>query len=151
MKHLIATAFISFLAVPAFAEGDIAKGESAFKKCKSCHSVTSDAGETIVRGGRTGPNLWGIAGRTAGTFEGFKYGKDLAAAGEGGLVWSEESFVAYITDPKAFLKAETGNSKAKSKMSFKLKKGGQDIYAFLASVGPAPVAEEEAAEEPASN
>lgn len=30
MKRLIATAFISLLAVPAFAEGDIAKGEKAF-------------------------------------------------------------------------------------------------------------------------
>jgi len=153
MKLLVATAFVSLFAAPAFAEGDIAKGEKAFNKCKSCHSVASDAGDTIVKGGRTGPNLWGMPGRVAGSYEGFKFSKDLVAAGEGGLVWNEEKFVAFITDPKDFVRTETGNSKAKSKMSFRLKKGGEDIYAFLASVSPAPVAEEteDAVEEPASN
>ena len=69
------------------------------------------------------------------------------------MVWSEEKFVAFITDPRKFLKAETGNSKAKTKMSFRLKKGGEDIYAFWASVGPAAVAEVsvDTVEEPASN
>ncbi|KAE9632283.1 cytochrome C [Parasedimentitalea maritima] len=153
MKTLIATAFIGLLAVPAFAEGDIAKGEKAFKKCKACHSVTSADGEAIVKGGKTGPNLFGLPGRAAGTVEGFKYGKDIVAAGEGGLVWSEETFVGFVTDPKGYLREVTGDGKAKSKMSFKLKKGGEDIFAFLASVSPAPVAEEteEAAEAPASN
>ena len=153
MKQLIAAAFVSLLAAPAFAEGDVAAGEKAFKKCKACHSVIDDAGEAIIKGGKTGPNLWGIPGRAAGTAEGFKYGKDLIAAGEGGLVWDEETFTAFVTDPKSYLREATGNGKAKSKMSFKLKKGGEDIYAFLASVSPAPVAEgaEETTEEPATN
>lgn len=129
------------------------KAKKPFNKCKSCHSIASDEGETLFKGGRTGPNLWGVAGRTAGTYEGFKYSKDVIAAGENGLVWSEEKFVAFITDPRKFLKAETGNSKAKTKMSFRLKKGGEDIYAFWASVGPAAVAEVsvDTVEEPASN
>lgn len=153
MKLLVATACLGLLAAPAFAEGDLAKGEKAFNKCKSCHSITSDAGDVIFKGGRTGPNLWGVAGRTAGTYEGFKYSKDLIAAGEGGLVWDEDKFVAFIADPRGFLKTETGNSKAKTRMSFRLKKGGEDIFAFLASHGPAPVAEgaAETEEEPASN
>ncbi|KIC09481.1 cytochrome C550 [Leisingera sp. ANG-M1] len=148
MKPLMTAAILGLLAAPAFAEGDPAKGEKGFNKCKSCHTVTSDAGDVIVKGGKTGPNLWGIAGRTAGTVEGFKYSNDLTAAGEAGLVWDEEKFVAFTTDPKKFLQAETGNSKAKSKMSFRLKKGGEDIFAFLAANGPAP-AEEPAAEESA--
>lgn len=138
MKPLVTAAIIGLLAAPAFAEGDPAKGEKGFNKCKSCHSITSDSGDVIVKGGKTGPNLWGVAGRTAGSVEGFKYSDDLTAAGEAGLVWDEEKFVAFTTDPKKFLQAETGNSKAKSKMSFRLKKGGEDIYAFLASNGPAP-------------
>jgi len=153
MKLFAAAAFVSLLAAPAFAEGDIAKGLKSFNKCKACHSVVSDDGEVFVKGGKTGPNLWGLPGRIAGTTEGFKYSKDIVAAGEGGLVWDEEQFVGFVTNPKEFLRAETGNAKAKSKMSFKLKKGGEDIFAFLASVSPAPAAEpaEEAAEEPASN
>ena len=73
MKRLMSAAVIGLLAVPAFAEGDAAKGEKGFKKCKSCHMVVSDSGETIVKGGKTGPNLWGVAGRPAGSYEGFKY------------------------------------------------------------------------------
>ncbi|UWQ49471.1 cytochrome C [Leisingera caerulea] len=146
MKPLVTAAIFGLLAAPAFAEGDPAKGEKGFNKCKSCHMVVSDDGDVIVKGGKTGPNLWGVAGRTAGAVEGFKYSDDLTAAGEAGLVWDEEKFVAFTTDPKKFLRAETGNEKAKSKMSFRLKKGGEDIYAFLASHGPAPAEGAEAEE-----
>lgn len=63
MKSILsAAAVLGLLAAPAFAEGDPAKGEKGFKKCKSCHMVVSDTGEAIVKGGKTGPNLWGIAG-----------------------------------------------------------------------------------------
>ncbi len=146
MKRLIATAALALLAAPAFAEGDAEAGKKAFNKCKSCHAIASPDGEAIVKGGKTGPNLYGLPGRAAGTVEGFKYGNDLVAAGESGLVWTEENLVAYTADPKAFLREFTGNPKAKTKMSFKLKKGGEDIFAFLTSVSPAPVAEEAAEE-----
>lgn len=152
MKRFIATAALSLLAVPAFAEGDAEAGKKAFNKCKSCHAVSSPEGEVFVKGGKTGPNLYGLPGRAAGTVEGFKYGADIVAAGEAGLVWDEEALVAFTADPKTYLREFTGNSKAKSKMSFKLKKGGEDIYAFLASVSPAPAAEEATEEgEDASN
>jgi cytochrome c len=140
MKPILTAALLSLLAAPAFAEGDAAKGEKSFKKCKSCHMVVSDTDETIVKGGKTGPNLWGVAGRTAGSYDGFKYGKDLVAAGEAGLVWDLESFTAFTADPRSFLRTHLDDNKAKSKMSFKLKKGAEDIYAFLSLHGP--VAEE---------
>lgn len=136
MKRLIATTALALLAAPAFAEGDAAKGEKGFKKCKACHMIVSDSGETIVKGGKTGPNLFGLPGRTAGSAD-FKYGADLAAVGEAGLVWDEASFVTYTTDPKAFLQDTLDSTSAKSKMSFKLKKGGEDIWAYLVSVSPA--------------
>ena len=141
MKHLLTIAALGFFAAPAFAEGDVAKGEKAFNKCKSCHMIVADNGDVIKKGGKTGPNLWGVAGRTAGTVEGYKYGKDLVAAGEAGLIWDEASFVAYTTDPKKFLKEQLDSTKAKSKMSFKLKKGGEDIYAYLLANGQAPAAD----------
>lgn len=125
---------ISF-AAPAFAEGDAAAGEKAFSKCKSCHMIVADDGTEIVKGGKTGPNLYGVIGRTAGTAD-FKYGKDLVAAGEAGLTWDEAKLAEYVADPRAFLRTTLDDSKAKSRMSFKLKKGGEDVAAYLASVGP---------------
>lgn len=134
-------------ATPALSDGDAAKGEKLFKKCKACHMIVN-GDEVIFKGGKTGPNLYGIIGRTAGTVEDFKYGKSLTAAGEAGLVWDVEQLAKYATDPKAYLKEILDDSGAKSKMSFRLKKGGEDIAAYLASVSPAVEAEEgEAAEE----
>lgn len=126
---LAATVF----AAPAFAEGDAGKGEKVFKKCKSCHMI-KNGDDVILKGGKTGPNLYGIVGRTAGTEEGFKYGKSLVKAGENGLVWDAETLVAYAADPKAFLKEYLDDGAAKSKMSFKLKKGAEDVVAYLESV-----------------
>ncbi|MEC3861358.1 cytochrome C [Mesobacterium sp. TK19101] len=138
MKLMIATAFAAAsLSTVAFAEGDAAKGEKEFKKCKSCHMIVADDGTTIVKGGKTGPNLYGVAGRAAGTYEGFKYGDSIVAAGEKGLVWDAEHFANYVQDPKAFLADYLGDSGARSKMSYKLKKGGEDVYAYLASLKPA--------------
>lgn len=149
MKLMTAVAALGLLAAPAFAEGDPDKGEKGFNKCKSCHMVVSDAGDVIIKGGKTGPNLWGVVGRTAGSVEGFNYGDDIVAAGEQGLAWDAESFAAYTADPKGFLREYLDNSKAKSKMSFRLKKGAEDIYAFLAQHGPAEA--ETASEDAATN
>ena len=147
IRTLVAIAALSFSA-PAFADGhstgDAEAGAKTFKKCKSCHMIVADDGEVILKGGKSGPNLYGVIGMTAGTVEGFKYSKDLMAAGEAGLVWDEASLATWVKDPKAFLKDYLDSGKAKSKMSFKLKKGGEDVAAYLASVGPVV---EEAADE----
>lgn len=146
IRTLAAIAAIGFSGA-AFADGhstgDAAAGESAFKKCKSCHMIVADDGEVIQKGGRAGPNLYGVIGRAGGGAEGFKYSKDLLAAGEAGLVWDEASLAEWVKDPKEFLKAYLEDDGAKSKMSFKLKKGGEDVAAYLASVGPAVEAAEE--------
>lgn len=124
------------LGAPAFAEGDADKGAKAFNKCKSCHQVVSDTGETLVKGGRIGPNLWGVAGRTAGTIEDFRYGDDLVAAGAAGLTWDEAHFAEYLQDPRKFLQGYLDDTGAKSNMAFRLKSGAEDLYAFLAQYGP---------------
>ena len=138
MNRLFIAAIAMLIAAPAFAEGDADAGKKAFNKCKSCHMVVAEDETVIVKGGKTGPNLYGVVGRQAGTYPDFRYGDDLVAAGEAGLVWDEEQFVAYSADPRAFLRSYLDDTSAKSKMSFKLRSGGEDIYAFLASVGPAP-------------
>ena len=138
MKLLItASAAMLALSVPAFAAGDAAKGEREFNKCKACHMIQAADGTDIVKGGKTGPNLYGVIGRAAGSQEGFRYGESLAAAGEAGLVWDEENLAVYVQDPTAFLVEYNDDPKARSSMSFKLSKGAEDVAAYLASVAPA--------------
>lgn len=138
MKPKFALLIASLAALPAYADGDAAKGEKGFNKCKACHMIVADDGTEILKGGRTGPNLYGVIGRTAGSVEGYRYGADLIAAGEAGLVWDDETFVEFVADPRAFLRTALDDSKAKSKMAFRLRSGGEDILAYLISVGPTP-------------
>lgn len=138
MNRLIATALVALIAAPALADDDVKKGEKLFGKCKACHSIVTDSGETIVKGGRTGPNLYGVIGRQAGTYPDFKYGADIVAAGAAGLVWDKDAFLEYVRDPRKFLQHHLDDKKAKTQMSFKLPKGGEEVYAYLASLAPAP-------------
>lgn len=134
LKKLAALICLTALASPALAEGDAAKGEADFKKCKACHAIVGADGAEIQKGGKVGPNLYGVIGRAVGTVEGFKYGESIVAAGAAGIVWDQENLEGYLKDPTAWLKEVTGDAGAKSKMTFKLAKGGEDIAAYLASV-----------------
>jgi cytochrome c len=144
-KLKIAALGLALVAGPAFADGhatgDAAAGEGVFQKCKACHAVVDADGNDIVKGGRTGPNLYGLYTRQAGTNEDFakKYGDSLIEAGEKGLMWNEADFVAYVSDPREFLRTYNDDKRARSKMSFKL--GSEDdsknVWAYLVSVGPA--------------
>ncbi len=145
MKAFLMTAAATLVAGTAFAgghaSGDPDAGEAAFRQCQSCHVVADADGNVLAgRAAKTGPNLFGLPGRTAGTVEGFRYGKDLVAAGEGGLVWDEATFVAYTQDPTGFLRETLDNSKARSKMTFKLRKeeDAVNLWAYIASVSPEP-------------
>ena len=139
MKRTLAAIMALSFAAPVFADGhstgDAAEGEKTFNRCKSCHMIVADDGTEIVKGGKTGPNLYGVIGRQAGTAD-FRYGDDLVAAGEAGRVWDEANLAEYTADPREFLRTFLDDSKAKSRMAFKLKKGGEDVAAYLASVGP---------------
>ena len=134
MKTILPVALLALTAGAAFAEGDIAKGEKEFRKCKACHMIASED-EVIQKGGKTGPNLYGVIGRAAGSVEDFRYSSLLKAAAETGLVWDEENLVAFLTDPTAYLKEVSGEG-GRSKMSLKLKKNQEDMVAYLKSVGP---------------
>lgn len=131
MKLPLAAAILALTAAPVLA-GDAAQGEKDFKKCKSCHMIESDAGETIVKGGKTGPNLYGVIGRAAGSVDGFRYSSALTDLGAAGIVWDEASLAEYITDPNAYVSAQ--GISGRTKMSFKLKKGSEDVAAYLASL-----------------
>ena len=76
------------------ASGDDAKGKRVFLRCRSCH--------TLEEGGRslTGPNLWGVFGRQAGTFEGYRFSNALA---EADFVWTPDKLNEWLLKPKDFL------------------------------------------------
>jgi len=141
----------TLVAAPAFADGhlaatgDAAEGESAFRQCQSCHVVQDADGEILAgRNGRSGPNLYGVVGRTAGVVEDFAYSDLILAAGEAGLVYDEANFVAYVMDPTPHLREVSGES-GRGKMSYKVRKeeDALNLYAFLAQFG----AEEAAGED----
>ena len=123
-RILTATLALAFAAAlgsgAAVAEGDAEAGEKVFKKCKTCHSF--DPGKKKI-----GPHLKGVVGRKAGSVDGYKYSKAMAAAD---ITWDEANLNEFLTKPKAFLKG--------TKMSFGgLRKEAQraDLIAYLKAQG----------------
>jgi len=116
---LAALAAAVLFAAPALAEGDAAKGEKVFAKCKACHEVEKGVN-------KVGPTLKGLVGRKAASVEGYKYSEAMLAKGTEGIVWDEATLAAYLPDPKAYV--------PKTKMAFAgLKKPEEvaDIIAYL--------------------
>ena len=102
--------------------GDVAAGQTVFKKCATCH----DIGETAKN--KVGPLLNGLEGRNAGTIPGYNYS---GANKDSGIVWSEVTFKEYIKDPKAKIPG--------TKMIFpgiKNEKEADDLWSFLQQYGP---------------
>jgi cytochrome c len=104
------------LATPASAEGDPAKGEKIFARCKACHTV--EAGKNKI-----GPSLAGVVGRHSGSIADFKYSDAMHNAN---VTWDEANLDKYLADPKSFV---PGN-----KMLFpglKNEQDRQDVIAYL--------------------
>jgi len=94
MKTFAATvslvSLIALIAASAWAEGDPAKGEKVFAKCKACH--TTEAGKNKI-----GPSLAGLFGRKAGTVEGYTYSDAMKNYG---VVWGEDTLFKYLENPR---------------------------------------------------
>jgi cytochrome c len=117
---------------------DVTKGEQIFNQCKLCHRI-GDGAKNLI-----GPVLNNVIGRPAGTYEGFNYSPLMKAAGQNGLVWSEDLIVQYIADPNAFLKkfltdkGKADLATANSLMTFKLidEQQRKDVVAYEATFSP---------------
>lgn len=80
---------------PSIAYADaVERGEKIFKKCRSCHEVGTFAKVKV------GPPLNDLIGRVAGSHVNVKYSKAMIAAGEDGLIWTEEALDQYLTRPR---------------------------------------------------
>jgi cytochrome c len=144
MKMFSIVAALAIVAAPAFADGhaptkgDVASGEAQFnRQCVACHVVADADGNVLAgRNARTGPNLYGVAGMTPGTVDGFRYGDSIVEYGETGAKWNEAEFVAYVQAPTDYLREALENRRARARMSYQVRDEDQayDIYAYLASL-----------------
>lgn len=74
--------------------GDLENGKRKFALCRSCHTVT-EGGPNM-----TGPNLYGIFGRKAGTAPGYNYSDAVKNAG---FTWDADHLDHWLTNPQNFL------------------------------------------------
>lgn len=100
-RVLLALALLSaapLSAVPiseAKAQGDPVMGKRQFGACLACHTVEAGGPNRI------GPNLHGIMGKKAGTGNAeFAYSDVLKNSG---IVWTDETMLAWIKKPSALL------------------------------------------------
>jgi cytochrome c len=115
---------------------DPVRGAREFAKCKACHTLEGPDGSVVVMGGLTGPNLYGVIGRRAGTAAGYRrYSPAMQAAGRGGLIWTEATLAEYVADPEGFLRQRTSDSTSRTAMSYRMARGQADVAAFLTQVG----------------
>ena len=115
----------SLATLPApYSAGDIENGKRKFTQCAACHTA-GEGGPNM-----TGPNLYGIFGRKAGTAANFSYSDGLKAAG---WTWDAAHIDTWITDPRAVIPG--------TRMSFaglKDPKDRADVIAYLKVATSAP-------------
>lgn len=96
---------------------DLENGRKQFARCRSCHTLGEGQSDM------TGPNLYGLFGRKAGTHGSYRYSDSLKAVA---FNWDYERLDAWIENPRAVA--------AGTKMSFaglKDENDRRDLIAWL--------------------
>jgi cytochrome c len=75
----------------AQAAGDAEKGKRAFSPCAACHTLNAGGPD------KTGPNLYNLIGRMAGSKPGYSYSPAMKKAG---FTWDADKLRQYIAQPK---------------------------------------------------
>ncbi|KQP07935.1 cystathionine beta-lyase [Methylobacterium sp. Leaf99] len=116
--HLLAAAFAIILPTFSAQAQDAAAGEKVFTACKACHALGKNS---------VGPNLVGVVGRKAASYEGYNYSTALK---ESGITWDEANLKEWLTGPAA-------NKVKGTKMVYqglKDEKKVADVIAYLATL-----------------
>ena len=111
------------------ASADAAAGQSAARKCTSCHNFEEGAGN------KQGPELWGVVGRPEGSHPGFAYSDALLEHNAAGDTWTYDNLDHFLLAPKDYAPG--------TKMAFAGVKDPVEranILAYLQSLSATPVA-----------
>jgi cytochrome c len=106
------------------AAADAQRGKADVKACETCHNFAK--GEGI----KTGPPLYGVAGRPKASVEGFAYSDGLKSKGG---TWSDADLDAFIANPKAFAQGTKMTFAGESDPAKRA-----DIIAYLRSLSDHP-------------
>lgn len=115
----MAAVMLAVMTTGALADGDAAKGEKVFAKCKACHVADTETN-------RVGPHLKGVIGRNVASVAGYTYSGGMQEFAAANPVWTDELFLTYIESPKASI--------PKTKMAFagvKKEEERADLLAYL--------------------
>lgn len=104
---------------------NLSAGERVAKLCIACH--------TLEKGGtdKTGPHMWDVMGRAAGSVAGFKYSDAMLAYAK---PWSYQNMYDYLENPRGYVPGTA--------MSFAGVKKSEDrinLIAYLHSLSDAPI------------
>ncbi|KQP24620.1 cytochrome C [Methylobacterium sp. Leaf102] len=115
------------------------KGQSAAKKCASCHSFDKGGPNKV------GPHLWGVVERQKAHESGFEYS---AALKEKGGTWTYDDLDHFLTSPKGYA---AGTKMAFAGITSPAERA--DVIAYLRTLAdtpaPLPAAEKKAEAKPA--
>ncbi len=116
--RLIIAAVISLTMISRVqAQGDVSRGEKAFRQCAACHSL--DPGYHL-----TGPSLFDVMGRAAGTAPSFK--RYSGALKGSDFSWTEKTLDQWLENPNKFVPGTSMRIRPIADASMR-----QDIVAFL--------------------
>jgi cytochrome c len=102
----------------------IEQGDKLHKVCASCHNVEPGSAN------KTGPALYGIFGRAAGTHAGFAYSDAMKAYGK---AWDYDGLYNFLKAPKTYIKGTAMSYAGMGKSSDRVA-----LVAYLRSLSPSP-------------